>query len=133
MKKILITFGFIIIVLIGCSKKEVLNFKDTSDVKNIIDNKSSIVKAIVRKTTIGSRNCYNVPVNDAYDAITNMKILDKSNISVTDDYMSYIFEFDNGTKQYFSFEGDFYVYNKENYEVDFKQLDLNEDDMYECD
>lgn len=130
MKKIILVI--IMLLLVGCTNQK-YNIKDQEQVKYINDNYNDIATVHVHKTTNGSNDCYNVDIKEAYDAINNIEIVKKSNISVTDDYMSYIFYFKDGTSKLVSFEGQYLRYEKENYQIkNFNQVELNTEDIVEC-
>lgn len=130
MKKVVLIICFLL--LVGCTREKI-NFNEFEEVKYIEKNKDNISSVIIHKTTLGSNDCYEVDKDLAYDSIINIKIVKKSNISVTDDYLSYTFIFNDGTKKEFSFEGDYLNYKKENYTINnFNLLSLKEKDLIEC-
>lgn len=131
MKKILLIIP--IFLLVGCLNKPPMEITDTEQVIYINKNINNITKVIVHYTTNGSNNCYNVNINEAYNAINNIKIIKKSNISVTDNYLSYTFIFKNKTKKTVSFEGDYLNYKNNTYTIDnFNKVELNEKNIVKC-
>ena len=78
------------------------------------------------------RKGYDVDIDKAFNAINNIEIVKKVNISVTDDDMYYIFNFEDGTKLTFSFENKYYRYNNENHEIkNFNKVELNKNQIIE--
>lgn len=133
MKKSVLIIGIILVLIIGCKNKELLEIKDIPEIKYISENKNNIITVIVHKTTLGSNNCYNVDVETAFDRINQIIITKKSNISVTDDYLTYIFIFDDNKKESIHFEGKYLVNNKESYTIEnFPQIELKEEDIIDC-
>lgn len=132
MKKIV----FIIIVLIsltGCFGNNLLKFQDIDEIKYINENKDNISSIVVHKVTLGSNDCYNVDIDEGYEVINKIIITKKSNIFVTDDYLSYTFKFNDDTSKTVNFEGDYLVIGRESYSVDnFPQIKLEEENIIEC-
>lgn len=130
MKKIILIISLLLVS--GCSFNKI-NFQEFEEVKYLNDYKDNISSVIVHKTTLGSNDCYNIDIEKAFISINNIEIEKKSNISVTDDYLSYIFNFNDDTDITFSFEGKYLHYKDNNYKIDnFKIVDLNEENIVEC-
>ena len=131
MKKVVLII--IIMLIVGCTNQDSLNFKDLDEMKYIEDNKDNIVSIILHKTTSESHNCYSVDIDKAYESIKNIEIVKKSNISVTDDYMSYIFTFKDGSKKAFSFEGSYLYYKGNSYTINnFNGFDVSKYNTVKC-
>lgn len=131
MKKVFVIL--IMILLSGCSKKELLDFQEISEMEYINENKSAISSVVVHKTTLGSNDCYSIDIEEAYQIINEIEIIKKSNISVTDDYLSIIFEFNDEIEKTISFEGKYLVNNNKNYEINnFPQIELMKENIIEC-
>ncbi len=133
MKKKILFIAVALISITGCKTKDLLSFQDIQEIKYINENKASISSIVVHKTTLASNDCYKVDVEEAYKIINNIKIIKKSNIFVTDDYLSYIFIFNDETKKSVYFEGKYLVTNKESYNIEnFPQIELKEKNIIEC-
>ncbi|HPE15207.1 MAG TPA: hypothetical protein PLT65_05235 [Bacilli bacterium] len=133
MKKTLMFIVIILISVTGCKTKGLLYFQDIQEIKYINENKDNISSVVVHKTTLASNDCYKVDIDEAYEKINKIKIIKKSNIFVTDDYLSYNFKFDDETKKTVYFEGKYLVIDKESYTIEnFPQIELKEENIIEC-
>ena len=127
---IVIILLIIILCVIICTKKKeskVLEFQNMEEFQYLKDNKENIESVSIRKQIEGDRKVYNVDINKAFDIINNIKIKGKSNISITDNSLAYIFKFKDSTEISFSFEGKYFHYMNENYEIEgYKTIDIGE-------
>lgn len=131
MKKVI--FLIFITILTGCANNKVVDFQESENVKYINENKSDISSVIVHKITSEINECYSADIEEAYKAINNIEIIKKTNISVTDDYLSYRFIFNGGEEKSISFEAKYLNYNNKNYIIDnFPAVILSEENIVKC-
>ena len=123
MKKIVIVICTCLL-LIGCTSKIIkeknkLDFSETDEFKNLLENKNNIKSFIITELTDGGRFCYdaNSVINDAFELFDNIKEITETNIEVTDDDTIYEFILNDGTSIHFSFNGRSYVFGDKKYEV----------------
>ena len=119
------------IMLTGCANKII--FSEIDEVKYIKDNKDNINSVIFSRVSLGGQECFLVDIKEAYDLFTNVEYAKESNISVTDDYISYTFIFNDGTKKVFNFENKYFEYKNNNYTLDnFSHISTSSEELIEC-
>jgi hypothetical protein len=112
---------FIIIILCSCAKEETsLEFRFTDYYEYMIDNSENIESVTMVTITEMGKLCYDVTSykDKLYDNIINTKIIDKTDVVVTDDDLMYIFNFNDGEMVSYTYNGTYLVYKNENYEID---------------
>ena len=118
MKKIIFIF-LLLIVITGCTK-----YLKVNEIKNLetIQNNQDMIKdiTIVQQTLLG-KFCYKPNLEETIKQFTKIEKVSKSNIRVTDNDISYIFDIENIGTITLSFEDIYLIDNKQSYLLkDFK-------------
>ena len=118
MKKIIFIF-LLLIVITGCTK-----YLKVNEIKNLetIQNNQDMIKdiTIVQQTLLG-KFCYKPNLEETIKQFTKIEKVSKSNIRVTDNDISYIFDIENINTITLSFEDIYLIDNKQSYLLkDFK-------------
>jgi hypothetical protein len=159
MKKLV--YGIILIIIVAISffvvheisknnkenkenKEDIIEKKDDDEnVINDIDfikklnylknNKDNLVNVVGRHVTLGDTVCYQLDSIKAYNLFTGIKEVTISNTSMTDNYYTYIFTFNDEANVRFSFSGPYYEEGTKSYNlIDFKHLSYEETDIIPC-
>ena len=129
MKKIIFIF-LLLIVITGCTK-----YLKVNEIKNLetIQNNQDMIKdiTIVQQTLLG-KFCYKPNLEETIKQFTKIEKVSKSNIRVTDNDISYIFDIENINTITLSFEDIYLIDNKQSYLLkDFKHQ-FNNLEKVEC-
>jgi len=101
--------------------------------KYIMDNKDKIVSVEGNHVTLGGQECYKLDNTKAYNLFTGIEKVTISNTSMTDNYYTYRFIFNDDSKVVFSFSGPYYEEGSKTYNlIDFKHMVYEETDIIPC-
>lgn len=128
MKKYIYIF-LIILVLIAVILLGYLNkSKQNNDSKKIkMQNSEEVISVRVREETEGGYVYYKTEdkelIEKVINALDNIKIEEKTDISFSDNGKTYILELADGTTQEYNFQGSYYCKDKINYKIsNYKEL-----------
>lgn len=120
----LIILVLIAVILVGYPNKS----KQNNDSKKIkIQNSEEVISVRVREETEGGYVYYKTGdkelIEKVINALDNIKIEEKTDISFSDNGKTYILELENGTIQEYCFQGGYYNENNINYKIsNYKEL-----------
>ena len=129
MRKVIFIF-LLLLVITGCTK-----YSKVNEIKNLetIQNNQDKIKdiTIVQQTLLG-KFCYKPNLKETIKQFTKIEKVSKSNIRVTDNDISYIFEIENIGTITLNFEDIYLINNKQSYLLkDFKHQ-FNNSEKIEC-
>lgn len=92
-----------------------------------MQNSEEVISVIVREETEGGYVYYKTEdkelIEKVINALDNIKIEEKTDISFSDNGKTYILEFADGTTQEYNFQGSYYCKDKINYKIsNYKEL-----------
>ena len=120
----LIILVLIAVILVGYPNKSKQN-KDSKKIKT--QNSEEVISVRVREETEGGYVYYKTEekelIEKVINALNNIKIEEKTDISFSDNGKTYILELENGTIQEYCFQGGYYNENNTNYKIsNYKEL-----------
>ena len=116
--------------LSGCTKY--LKVKEIKNLEMIQNNQDKIKDITIVQQTLLGKFCYKPNLKDTIKQFTKIEKVSKSNIRVTDNYISYIFDIENIGTITLSFEDIYLIDNKQSYLLkDFKHQ-FNNLEKVEC-
>ncbi len=114
----LIILVLIAVILVGYPNKSQQN-NDSKKIK--IQNSEEVISVRVREETEGGYVYYKTGdkelIEKVINALDNIKIEEKTDISFSDNGKTYILEFADGTTQEYNFQGSYYCKDKINYKI----------------
>ena len=120
----LIILVLIAVILVGYLNKS----KQNNDSKKIkVQNSEEVISVRVREETEGGYVYYKTEdkelIEKVINALDNIKIEEKTDISFSDNGKTYILELADGTTQEYNFQGSYYCKDKINYKIsNYKEL-----------
>ncbi len=120
----LIILILIVVILIGYLNKN----KQNNDSKKIeVQNPENVISVKAREETEGGYVYYKTEdkklIEKVINALNNIKIEEKTDISFSDNGKTYILELADGTTQEYYFQGGYYNENNTNYKIsNYKEL-----------
>ena len=124
---ILIAFlviGFVIFISLNFMKNNKYENNTNNTEKDLIENDANVNEVVCVKVieeTEGGYVNYKTEdkelIKEIVDVLENIKIGDKTNIAYSDMTRKYILEFANGTTLEYSFQGNYYHKDNENYKI----------------
>lgn len=112
MKKIIFIF-LLLIVITGCTKY--LNVNEIKNLETIQNNQDKIKDITIVQQTLLGKFCYKPNLKETIKQFTKIEKVSKSNIRVTDNYISYIFDIENIDTITLNFEDIYLINNKQSY------------------
>ncbi len=112
MKKIVFIF-LLLLVITGCTKY--LKVKEIKNLEIIQNNQDKIKEITIVQQTLLGKFCYKPNLEDTIKQFTKIEKVSKSNIRVTDNYISYIFDMENIGTITLNFEDIYLINNKQSY------------------
>ena len=120
----LIILVLIAVILVGYPNKS----KQNNDSKKIkVQNSENVISVRVKEETEGGYVYYKAEdkelIEKVINALDNIKIEEKTDISFSDNGKTYILELSDGTTQEYYFQGSYYCKDKINYKIsNYKEL-----------
>lgn len=120
----LIILVLIVVILAGYLNK---NKQNNNSKKIEVQNSEDVISVKVREETEGGYVYYKTEdkelIEKVINALNNIKIEEKTDISFSDNGKTYILELSDGTTQEYYFQGSYYCKDKINYKIsNYKEL-----------
>ena len=129
MRKVIFIF-LLLLVITGCTK-----YSKVNEIKNLetIQNNQDKIKdiTIVQQTLLG-KFCYKPNLKETIKQFTKIEKVSKSNIRVTDNDISYIFDIENIGTITLNFEDIYLINNKQSYLLKDFNHQFNNLEKIEC-